>query len=60
MLNGLSQRHDMRVIGMSDSAYRYRPAPDRSQIPRERIVAVAQGDRRYISGLIYLKLRQAS
>ncbi len=28
---GLSERHALRVVGMSTSAYRYQPAPDRSQ-----------------------------
>ena len=56
---GLSQRHALRVIGMSASAYRYRPAPDRNQALREWIVALAQSYRRYGSGMIYLKLRQA-
>jgi transposase InsO family protein len=44
---------------MSASALRYRPAPDRNQVLRERIVALAQRHRRYGSGMIYLKLRQA-
>ena len=57
--HGLSERRALRVIGMSASAYRYRPAPDRNQALRERIVALAQRHRRYGSGMIYLKLRQA-
>lgn len=56
---GLSERRALRVIGMSASAYRYPPAPDRNQALRERIVALAQQHRRYGSGMIYLKLRQA-
>jgi transposase InsO family protein len=56
---GLSERRALRVIGMSASALRYRPAPDRNQVLRERIVALAQRHRRYGSGMIYLKLRQA-
>jgi transposase InsO family protein len=56
---GLSERHALRVLGMSASAYRYRPAPDRNAARREQIVAVAHRHRRYGSGMIYLKLRQA-
>ncbi len=58
-LRGLSERLALRVIGMSASALRYRPAPDRNLALRERIVALAQRYRRYGSGMIYLKLRQA-
>ena len=56
---GLSERHALRVVGMSASAYRYRPAPDRNQTLREQIVALAHRHRRYGAGMIYLKLRQA-
>jgi hypothetical protein len=56
---GLSERHALRVIGMSASAYRYCPAPDRNQTLREQIVALAHRHRRYGSGMIYLKLRQS-
>ena len=58
-VRGLSERRALRVIGMSASALRYRPAPDRNKLLRERIVALAQRHRRYGSGMIYLKLRQA-
>ena len=58
-LRGLSERRALRVIGMSASALRYRPVPDRNQVLRERIVALAHRHRRYGSGMIYLKLRQA-
>ncbi|VVE63221.1 IS3 family transposase [Pandoraea captiosa] len=44
---------------MSASAYRYQPAPDRNQALRAQIVALAQRNRRYGSGMIYLKLRQS-
>jgi putative transposase len=54
----LSERHALRVIGMSASSLRYRPAPDRDVELRERIVALAQRHRRYGSEMIYLKLRQ--
>lgn len=57
--DGLSQRHALRVIGMSASAYRYQPAPDHNEALRERIIALAQRYRRYGSSMIYLKLRQA-
>jgi transposase InsO family protein len=56
---GLSERHALRVVGMSASAYRYQPAPDRNQALREQIVALAHRHRRYGAGMIYLKLRQA-
>jgi putative transposase len=56
---GLSERHALRVVGMSASAYRYQPAPDRNQALREQIVAFAHRHRRYGAGMIYLKLRQA-
>lgn len=57
--SGLSQRHALRVIGMSASAYRYQPAPDHNEALRQRIVALAQRHKRYGSSMIYLKLRQA-
>lgn len=56
---GLSERHALRVVGMSASAYRYEPAPDRNQSLREQILALAHRHRRYGAGMIYLKLRQA-
>lgn len=56
---GLSERRALSVIGMSASAYRYQPAPDRNSALREQIVALAHRHRRYGSGMIYLKLRQA-
>lgn len=55
---GLSERRALRVIGMSASALRYQPAPDRNEVLRQRIVALAHRHRRYGSGMIYLKLRQ--
>lgn len=55
---GLSERHALRVIGMSASALRYRPAPDRNVSLREAIQALAHRHRRYGAGMIYLKLRQ--
>ena len=56
---GLSERHALRIVGMSASAYRYQPAPDRNGALREQIVALAHRHRRYGAGMIYLKLRQA-
>ncbi len=56
---GLSERHALRVVRMSASSLRYRPAPDRNIALRERIRALAHRHRRYGAGMIYLKLRQA-
>ena len=55
---GLTERHALRVIGMSASSLRYRPAPDRNESLRESILALAHRYRRYGAGMIYLKLRQ--
>ena len=38
---------------------RYQPRPDSNARLRERIVSLAQRHRRYGTGMIYLKLRQA-
>jgi transposase InsO family protein len=57
--HGLSERHALRIVGMSASAYRYQPAPDRNVALREQIMALAHRHRRYGAGMIYLKLRQA-
>lgn len=56
---GLSERHALRVMGMSASAYRYEPAADRNCVLKDKIIALAQRHRRYGAGMIYLKLRQA-
>jgi putative transposase len=56
---GLPERRSLKVIGMSASALRYRPRPDRNGSLRERIIALAQRHRRYGAAMIYLKLRQA-
>ena len=56
---GMTERWALQVVGMSASAYRYQPRPDRNQALRERIVGLAQRHRRYGAGMIYLKLRQA-
>jgi len=56
---GLTERRSLAIVGMSASALRYAPRPDRNQALRERIVALAQRHRRYGVGMIHLKLRQA-
>jgi putative transposase len=56
---GLTERRSLAVIGMSASALRYEPRPDRNGLLREKIVALAQRHRRYGAAMIYLKLRQA-
>lgn len=55
---GLTERRALRVVSMSASALRYRPAPDRNAALREEIRALAYRHRRYGAGMIYLKLRQ--
>ena len=55
---GLSERHALRVVGMSASSLRYQPAPDHNIALRGKIVALAHRHRRYGAGMIYLKLRQ--
>ena len=55
---GLSERCSLRVIGMSASALRYQPAPDRNQELRQRILMLAHRHRRYGASMIHLKLRQ--
>lgn len=57
--HGMSERHALRTIGMSASALRYEPAPDRNAALREQIVALAQRHKRYGAEMICLKLRQA-
>ena len=56
---GLSERRSLRIIGMSASAYRYAPQPDRNIELRAWILALAQRHKRYGVGMIHLKLRQA-
>ena len=55
---GLSERRALRVVGMSASAFRYTPRPDRNVELREEIQALAHRHKRYGVGMIYLKLRQ--
>jgi putative transposase len=54
---GLSQRRSLNAIGMSASAFRYAPRPDRNVELRAQIIALAQRHRRFGVGMIYLKLR---
>lgn len=58
IVQGLSERHALRVMDMSASSLRYQPAPDRNGPLREAITALAHRHRRYGAGMIYLKLRQ--
>jgi len=53
---GLSERRALTVMGMSASALRYTPAPDRNAELREHIVALAHRHRRYGAAMIHLKL----
>lgn len=57
--SGLTERHALRVVGMSASTYRYQPAPDRNETLRAQIIEIAHRYKRYGAGMIYLKLRQA-
>lgn len=56
---GITERHALRVIGMSASALRYTPRPDGKADLRQQIVDMAQRHKRYGALMIYLKLRQA-
>lgn len=56
---GMSERHALRVMGMSASSLRYVRQPDGNADLRQRIVEMAQRHRRYGAPMIYLKLRQA-
>lgn len=56
---GMTERHALRVVGMSASALRYVPRPDGNAELRQQIVSLAQRHRRYGAEMIYLKLRQA-
>jgi len=51
---GLTERHALKVIGMSASSVRYRPAPDRNAELRKTIIALAHRHRRYGAGMIDL------
>lgn len=56
---GLSERRSLQFVGMSPSAFRYRPVTDRNVALQAKIIALAHRHRRYGAGMIYLKLRQA-
>ncbi len=56
---GLSERRSLRFVGMGPSSFRYRPATDRNTALNEKIITLAQRQRRYGAGMIYLKRRQA-
>ena len=56
---GLSERRALAVMGMSASALRYAPRPDRNVALRQKILALAHRYRRYGVGMIHLKLRQS-
>ena len=43
---GMSERHALRVVGMSASALRYMPRPDSNAELRQQIVDIAQRYRR--------------
>lgn len=45
MGKGLSERRSLRVAGMSPSALRYQPRPDRNVALKEKIIALAQRHR---------------
>ena len=45
--HGLSERHALRVVGMSASALRYQGAPDRNESLGEQSVALALRHRRF-------------
>lgn len=55
---GLTERHALKVIGMSASSWRYHPAPDRNADLRDAMVALAYRHRWDGAGMISLKLRQ--
>ena len=48
----------MKVMGMSASSLRYRPAPDRNVELRNLMTTLAARHPRYGAGMMYLKVRQ--
>ena len=56
---GLSERRALAAVGMSASALRYSPRPDRNVALRQKIIDLAHRHRRYGVGMIHLKLGQA-
>ena len=60
VVEGLSERRSLRLMGMSASAYRYQPVmAKKNRDLKAQIVALAHRHRRYGAGMIYLKLRQS-
>ena len=55
---GLSERQALKLVGMSASSLRYRPAPDRNAELRTAMTTLAARHPRYGAGMLYLKLRQ--
>ncbi len=55
---GLSERCALKMVGMSASSLRYRPAPDRNAELRTAMTTLAARHPRYGAGMLYLKLRQ--
>src|SRR6185503_7650113 len=55
---GLTERRALKVMGMSASSLRYRPAPDRNAELRNLMTTLAARHPRYGAGMMYLKLRQ--
>jgi len=55
---GLTERCALKVMGMSASSLRYRPAPDRNAELRTAMTTLAARHPRYGAGMMYLKLRQ--
>ncbi len=55
---GLTERWALKVMGMSASSLRYRPAPDRNAELRNLMTTLAARHPRYGAGMMYLKLRQ--
>jgi hypothetical protein len=56
---GLTERRGLLIVRMSASALRFQSRPDRNQVLRARIMALAQRHRRYGVSMIPLKPRQA-
>ncbi len=58
-LRGMSERHALRVVGMSTSALCYATGSDGNVELRQQIIGIAQRYLRYSAPMIYLTLRQA-
>lgn len=54
----MTERHALRVVGMSASVLWYQPTLDRNTELPEQIRRLPHRYRRYGAGMIYLKLRQ--